>query len=162
MKKRSILDLYQSTKTVFTAKDIALLLQITDKTILKSKIQYFLKTEKLIHIRRGLYGKSKYNQNELATSIYTPAYISFETVLRKEGIIFQHYDSIFVASYLSRELKLNNGNKLIFRKLKNDILYSKEGVIEKNNYFIATKERAFLDMIYLFKDYYFDNLENID
>ena len=35
-------------------------------------------------------------------------------------------------------------------------------IILKDNYSIATVERAFLDMIYLFPDYYFDNLDLID
>jgi hypothetical protein len=32
------------------------------------------------------------------------------------------------------------------------------GIIRKDNINIATPERAFLDMLYLNKDYYFDNL----
>jgi len=41
-------------------------------------------------LRRGLYAKdNSYDKNELATKIYIPSYISFETVLRNAGAIFQ-------------------------------------------------------------------------
>jgi hypothetical protein len=63
----------------------------------------------LIRVYRGLYAKDEdYNQFELATRIYTPSYISFETVLTRSGINFQYYNNIFVASYVSREIIVNN------------------------------------------------------
>ncbi|MBU4482190.1 hypothetical protein KKC16_01935, partial [Patescibacteria group bacterium] len=113
-------------------------------------------------LRKGIFCKDKnFNPKELATSIYTPAYISFETALREQGVIFQHHNAIFIASYLSRELKCAN-HKFIFRKLKDEILVNNKGIINKNGYSQASKERAFLDMIYLFRDYHFDNLKSID
>jgi len=62
---------------------------------LKAKIAYYVKQGVLIRLTRGVFAKNKdYNPKELATSIYTPSYISFETVLREAGVIFQHYDTI--------------------------------------------------------------------
>ncbi len=49
-----------------------------------------------------------------------------------------------------------------FRKLKDAVLYNPAGIVSKDNYSAATPERAFLDMIYLFPNYYFDNLKAID
>ena len=49
-----------------------------------------------------------------------------------------------------------------FRKLKDIVLFNSSGIISKDNYSIATPERAFLDMIYLFPNYYFDNLKPIN
>jgi hypothetical protein len=97
----------------------------------------------------------------LATSIYIPSYLSFETILREAGIIFQHYDTIFVASKWPKKITIG-GHAFIFRKLKNSVLYNSAGIVTKNNYSAATPERAFLDMIYLFPDYYFDNLKLIN
>ena len=46
-----------------------------------------------------------------------------------------------------------------FRKLKNELLVSQQGVEQKGNTItIATPERAFLDMLYLNGVMYFDNL----
>src|SRR4030042_1553927 len=105
MKTFNILDIYRSKNTVFTAKDISLIWKETSLSIIKSRINYYVKKEKLYHLRRGVYAKDKnYNKFELATKIYTPSYLSLETALQKEGIVFQYYKSIFVISYLSREI----------------------------------------------------------
>lgn len=103
-----IAKLYQSTKTIFTTKDLALLWGETNSINLKSKIGYYAKQGVLIRLIRGVFAKDKnYNPKELAVSIYTPSYISFETVLREAGIIFQHYDTIFVAGHwpLTKKIK---------------------------------------------------------
>jgi predicted transcriptional regulator of viral defense system len=154
--------IYGSKQTVFTSREIAILIKEENANKLKSKLAYYVKTGKLIRLRRGVFSKnSAYDKNELAVRIFTPSYISFETVLAKEGVIFQYYEAVFVASYLSRNLKFKD-NKLIFRKLKNEILFNQKGIINRGTYFQASKERAFLDMLYLFGDYYFDNLRSID
>ncbi|MEA2088253.1 MAG: type IV toxin-antitoxin system AbiEi family antitoxin domain-containing protein [Patescibacteria group bacterium] len=157
-----LLKLYQSSKTILTTKEIALLWKERNKDNLKSKIFYYVKKGWLIRLRKGIFAKNKkYNLKELSVSIYTPSYISFETVLREEGIIFQHHNATFVASYLSKEI-LCGKNKIIFRKLKDAVLINQNGIINKNNFCQASKERAFLDMIYLFKNYHFDNLDSLN
>lgn len=157
-----LLKLYKSPKTVLTTKEIALLWQEKNKNNLKSKIAYYVKRNGLKRLRGGIFAKDeKYNIKELAISIYTPAYISFETALREEGVIFQHHNAVFAASYLSKEVKCGN-NKIVFRKLKDKILMNNSGILNKGNFSQASKERAFLDTIYLFKDYHFDNLESLD
>ena len=157
-----LIKLYQSSKTILTTNEIALLWREKNKNNLKSKIFYYVKKGELRRLRRGIFIKDKkYNSKELAVSVYTPAYVSFETVLREEGLIFQHHKAIFVASYLSKEIKCGK-DKIVFRKLKDAVLINKNGIVDKINFCQASKERAFLDMIYLFKDYHFDNLGDLD
>lgn len=111
---------------------------------------------------RGVFAKSKeYDVKELAASIYTPSYISFETVLREAGIIFQHHDAVFVAGPYPITKKIG-GHLITFRKLKDSILYNGLGVKQEKNYSIATPERAFLDTIYLSPKFYFDNLRSVN
>ena len=154
--------LYQSPKTILTNKDLALIWQETNADNLKAKIAYYAKQNALIRLTRGVFAKNRdYNPKELATSIYTPSYISFETVLREAGVIFQHYETIFVASKWPKTTKIDKYT-ITFRKLKDAVLFNSTGVISKDNYSVATTERAFLDMIYLFPDYYFDNLKSIN
>ena len=154
--------LYQSPKTILTTKDIALIWEETNTVNLLSKIKYYAKQGSLIRLTRGVFAKDKdYNPKEMATSIYTPSYISFETVLREAGIIFQHHDSIFVAGPYPATKKIG-GHTIVFRKLKDSVLYSALGVKNENNYSIATPERAFLDTIYLSPKFYFDNLRSIN
>lgn len=154
--------IYGSKQTVFTSREIALLIAEKSMDNLKSKLSYYVKTEKLIRLRRGIFAKNgNYDRNELAVRIFTPAYVSFETVLSREGVTFQFYESVFVASYLSREISVGD-RKITYRKLKDEILTNRKGLIDRGYYSEATKERAFLDRLYLLPDYYFDNLRGID
>lgn len=154
--------LYQSPKTVLTNKDLALIWEETSADNLKARIAYYVKQGALIRLTRGVFAKdSNYNSKELASSIYTPSYISFETVLREAGIIFQHYDTIFVAGPYAFSKKIDK-YQITFRKLKDAVLFNTAGIVSKDNYSIATPERAFLDMIYLSPNYYFDNLRSIN
>ena len=155
-------ELYQSTKTILTNKDLALIWEENDKNNLNAKSAYYVKQKVLIRLTRGVFSKNKdYNPKELATSIYTPSYISFETVLREAGVIFQHYETIFLVSKWTKTLIIDT-HTFSFRKLKDMVLYNSSGIVSKDNYSIATTERAFLDMMYLFPDYYFDNLKPIN
>lgn len=156
-----VLEIYRNPKTVFSFKDISLILQEDDMKSSKARVHYYVTKGVLRAVRKGVYVKPDYDQYELAANIYTPSYISLETVLEREGIIFQHYGSIFAISYLSREIKVD-GKNIVFRKIKNEILFNNEGVKQKGNYPLATKERAFLDAVYLYKDYHFDNIEGLN
>lgn len=157
-----IAKLYQSSKTILTNKDLVLIWQETKPDNLKAKIAYYVKQGALTRLTRGVFAKDKnYNPKELATSIYTPSYISFETVLREAGVIFQHYDTIFVAGPWPKTMTIDK-TTITFRKLKDTVLFSPAGVDNKDNYSIASPERAFLDTIYLSPEYYFDNLQSIN
>ena len=157
-----IAKLYASSKTILTTKDIALIWGETNTVNLLSKIKYYAKQGSLIRLTRGVFAKNnEYEVKELATSIYTPSYVSFETVLREAGIIFQHHDTVFVAGPYPTTKKIG-GHAITFRKLKDGILYNNLGVKQEKNYSIATPERAFLDTIYLSPKFYFDNLHSIN
>lgn len=126
------------------------------------RVNYYVKKGDLYHIRRGFYAKDEnYDKLELATKIFTPSYISLETVLMAEGMIFQLYGQIFTVSYLTREI-IADGQKYSYKKIKTEILTNPAGISQKGNYPIATKERAFLDAVYFYKDYHFDNLSGLD
>ena len=162
MKRDYLLELMRAKNTVFTASDIALLWGESNVDFVRKKIYRYIKAGKLYPLRRGIYAKDKkFDKYELATKILTPAYVSFETVLAKAGVIFQFYGQIFIASYLTREVVID-GQTYSFKKIKDTILTSRAGIEARVNYFIATPERALLDVLYLNKDYHFDNLGNID
>ena len=158
MEKDYILDLMRSKKTVFTFKDLILFWAESDVNFVKKKIHRYVKAGKMNAIRRGIYSKDKeYDKYELATKIYTPSYISFETALGAAGITFQLYGQIFIASYTTKEIECD-GQKYSYKKIKDTILTNQLGIESRENYNIALPERAFLDVVYLNKDYYFDNL----
>jgi hypothetical protein len=156
--KKPISAILRSGRTVFTFKDISMMWRNTDKKAVIAGINYYVSTGQLYRIRRGIYAKDKnYDRTELACRIYTPAYVSFETVLTRAGINFQYYGQISIASYLAREIVVD-GQAYQYRKIKNTLLTDSAGVLNKDGIAIATSERAFLDTLYLNKDYHFDNL----
>lgn len=154
--------LLRSTKTIFSTKDAALLWNENDNKIVTDRLKKYVNADKLFRPYRGLYAKDKnYDQFELATRVYTPSYISFETVLTREGVNFQYYGNIFVASYVNREINVGD-QKITFVRMKDYVLSNTTGIEHKDGYAIATRERAFLDRVYVSKDYHFDNLRSLD
>lgn len=152
----------RSSKTVLTLKDIALLWQDPDTKAARVRLNYFVRKGDLHRIRRGLYSKDKnYNKAELATRIFVPSYVSFETALAKEGLIFQYQTNITVASYLTRDIMID-GQDFSFKSIRKSALVNSLGIEFSNETSVATKERAFLDTLYVNRDYHFDNIRILD
>lgn len=162
MVKDYLMDLMRSKNTIFTTKDVSLMWGESNVDFVRKKLFRYMKAGKLYSVRKGVYAKDKnYKKYELATKIFTPSYVSFETVLARAGVVFQFYSQIFSASYLTRELIIDN-QIYVFKKIKDSILTNQVGIEVKDNYFIASLERAFLDVVYLNREYHFDNLSGID
>ncbi len=157
-----VLALYKESRTVFRLKDIAILVGEESFQSLNKKLNYYVQSGKLENPRKGIYAKPGYNVEELACKIFSPSYISLEYVLQKAGIVFQYDSRITSVSYLSRDIEVGN-QQLVFRKIKGSALVNTLGIIRQTNHInIASPERAFLDLLYLEKDYYFDNLNPLD
>ncbi|EKD58832.1 MAG: hypothetical protein ACD_56C00041G0002 [uncultured bacterium] len=161
--KRAYLEaILRSSRTVFSAKDAALMWREENTAVINDRLKKYVKTGKLVRAYRGFYAKDwNYDRMELATKIYTPSYVSFETVLTREGINFQYYGNIFVASYVNREIEAN-GQKINYVRMKKYVLSDTTGIEHRNNVAWATKERAFLDRLYVTKEYHFDNLNPLN
>ena len=154
--------LLRSPKTVFSTKDVALLWGEEKEQTVSGRLKKYVKAGKLVRVHRGIYAKDKnYNHFELATRIYTPSYISFETVLTRTGINFQYYGNIFVATYVTREI-VADGHRISFIRMKDYVLSNTSGIEHEDGIAMATKERAFLDRVYISKDYHFDNLSALN
>jgi len=157
-----LLKLYQNPRTVFGLADIALIIGDSDAISLTKKIHYQIQKGNLKNPRKGLYTKPKFNPLAMACTIYTPSYLSLDYVLQKEGIIFQYDSTITSLSYLSRTITVDK-TLIRYRKIKNAILLNTKGIIANDDGInIATKERAFLDMLYLNGNMYFDTINTID
>lgn len=154
--------LLRSSQTIFSTKDVVLMWGEQNESAVRVRLNYYVKTGKLIRVHRGFYAKDKnYNRFELATRIYTPSYISFETVLTREGVNFQYYGNIFVASYMNREITVGD-QKITFVRMKDYVLSNSTGIEHSSGIATASRERAFLDRVYVSKDYHFDNLRSLD
>lgn len=74
---------------------------------------------------------------------------------------FQHDGTIYVVGYKTEEIDVD-GKKISFKVLKKKIRENFSGIISEKGYAIASRERAVLDTLYLYKQYFFDNLEGIN
>jgi hypothetical protein len=162
VKNDIVLVIYKDSRTVFRLNDISMLAGEANFQSLNKKLNYYVHTGKLQNPRKGIYAKPGYNPEELACTIYTPSYISLEYVLQKSGIVFQYDTRITSVSYLSRSIDVEK-QAYVFRKIKGSTWINTTGISRQHNYInIATAERAFLDLLYLEKDYYFDNLNPLN
>lgn len=154
--------LLKSNKTVFNLKDLALVWNELEMSKVQDKARYYAKQKKLIRVKQGIYSTSNnYDKFELASKLLSPSYISLETVLKQEAMIFQSYESIFSVSIKNKDFEIGE-QFYYFKQMKKSIATNLRGLESKENYWIAKKERAFLDAIYLYKDYHFDNLLGLD
>lgn len=156
-----ILKIYSQSHNVFTLDELSLLFPKIPYSNLRRRIHYFTKVGKLKRLHQGVYAKKKYNAFELANKLYKPSYISLETVLAKGGVVFQYYERIFAVSYLTREVSVGDIT-IQYRQIKNSVLTNMQGIEQKEGYFIASLERAFLDAVFIYKDYHFDNLGSLN
>lgn len=159
--KFDLIWLYKTWKTVFSSADLAAFFE-SEYMIIRKQISYQVKKWNLFRIKAWIFALDKnYNPLELATKILKPSYISLETVLRREGIIFQYSQEINIISYKTINMNID-WHEIQSRFMKENIRENFSWIEYKDNISIASKERAFLDMIYLEKDIYFDNLRPID
>jgi len=148
-------------KTVFTKKDLEKILSFNNKKALdmflyREKNKWFLK-----RIFYWIYVLKKYDILELASKIRKKSYISLETVLKNKWVVFQYYDKIFLVGDDNLE-KIVWNIKFKFHKIKDTVLLNQLWLEHKTNYTIASVERAICDRVYLSKNYYFDNLSEIN
>ena len=155
--KNVVLAIRNSADSVFRFVDMSMLTGETNYNSLNQKLNYGVRTKKILNPRRGIYTKQNFSYEEIANRIFNPSYISLEYVLKQNGIIEHAADTITSACYLSR--KITVGDKTMsYHKFKDEILINPSGIIREKSVNIATVERAFLDLLYLGKQYNFVNL----
>jgi hypothetical protein len=156
-----IFSVYQDRRRVFCLQDIALLTGESRFVSLNQKLNYYVGTGRLLNPRRGIYAKPGFTPEELACKIYRPSYISLEYVLQKAGVIFQYDSRITLVSVLSREIRRED-QVFSYRKIKGEILIQTKGIEMGDTISLASPERAFLDLLYLQPDFYFDRPETLN
>jgi hypothetical protein len=159
--KRTISAIENCPDSVFRLIDISMLMNETNFNSLNQKLNYYVRNKKILCPRRGIYSKLTYSYEELANKIYTPSYVSLEHVLQKSGIISQWDDTITSACYLSRQIKVDD-KTFSYHKFRKEILVNPLGINRINSINIANTERAFLDLLYLGKQYDFNNIDTLN
>ncbi|HPC34161.1 MAG TPA: hypothetical protein PLP73_00740 [Candidatus Absconditabacterales bacterium] len=163
MMMTDIIPLLKSGKTVFNINDVQQLLGQSNKDYTRLVLYRMTKRGILTRIKSGIFALPNYDILELASKLKPKSYISFETVLQKDGIIFQDYSQTITLASDNTLQKKANGFVFEYHKLSDFILTNTIGIKNyKNNYMIASTERAVCDMIYLYKNIYFDNIRNLN
>ena len=135
-----------SSRTVFNVQSLMMLTGIDDSQKLTKSLHYYVNDGKILNPRRGIYTKLKYNEQEMACSLFRPSYISLEYVLARSGVVFQWDETISCVSYLSRQVEIAD-KQYLFRKINPELWIGMEGIEQRDNVAIASAERAFLDMV---------------
>ncbi|MBU1085126.1 MAG: type IV toxin-antitoxin system AbiEi family antitoxin domain-containing protein [Candidatus Beckwithbacteria bacterium] len=149
-------------QTVFSLAEIARITGREANRNLISAVSYYVKSGDLVRLAKGLYALDKdYLKYELGNKLRTPSYVGLYTILQDEAVIFQPYTSIFLVSFRS-EVRVIDGQKFIYRKIKDDILLNPSGIKSDGLVMKATLERAILDKIYLDGEEHLDNLRAVD
>jgi len=152
----------KGNQTVFNLAEIARIIGKEADRNLIAAVSYCVKSGDLIRLAKGLYALNKeYIKYELGNKLRSPSYVSFYTVLQDSGVVFQPYTSIFLAGQRS-ETRIINGQKFIYRKIRDDILLNPLGIKSDGLVMKAGLERAILDKIYLDGEEHFDNLRAVD
>jgi predicted transcriptional regulator of viral defense system len=83
----------------------------------------------------------------IANFLQVPSYVSFLTALSVRGITTQVPRGFFESASLKRSVKFEAKDTVFaFYKLKKGLYFD---FVKEKGYFIATKEKAFLDAVYL-------------
>jgi len=139
-------------KIVFSLEDVKKILNIKYSSA-KVFVSRYVKNGYILRLRRNLFVlKEKFDNldNEqkfmLANFIVSPSYISFITALSYYELTTQVPQNFFesVSLYRSKILQINN-NVFKYSKIKKEFYFS---FVKKDNFFIATPEKALVDSLY--------------
>lgn len=157
--------LLKQNRALFHTNDLALLWNIPNRNTLYTTVKRYVKKGVLHRIHKGFYATrplGNIDPVQLGVSyLHTYAYLSTESVLNKEGIIFQKIGYLTLLSTVSKKFTVGNHSFLV-RKLKDDFLYKSAGIDEKNGVKIAHTERAAADLLYFNPRYHFDHPNKIN
>jgi predicted transcriptional regulator of viral defense system len=147
---------------VFNTNDLALIWGYTSRVKVTDLVSYYCDQGKLFRLRGGLYSTVENpGEYEIAQKGIPPSYISFYTALREHFVVFQWYETIYSASIVNRILEIKD-RRYEYRQLKPRVFFNPIGIDEKEGYYIASRERAICDTLYLNPKAYFDNISGVD
>lgn len=152
-------------ETLFHTNDLANLWGIKDKNTLYTTLKRYVQKGLLFRVHKGFYSLKKVEEVDpylLGVKFLNRfVYLSVETVLFEEGIIFQKPCFISLISSRSRSFSAA-GHTFKSRQLKDEFLYNLAGIELKEGYYKASPERAVADLLYFNPEFYFDGRDLIN
>src|SRR3990167_6798428 len=142
--------LLKQNQVLFHTRDLGKIWNITNKNTLYTTIKRYVQKGVLIPIFKGLYATVELSSIDpilLGTkAIHQYCYISTETVLAREGIIFQQSPVMTFVSSVSRSFSIGSNHYLI-RQLNDRYLFNAVGVTSVNSISQANTYRALADLL---------------
>ncbi len=133
-----------------------LLAGMADIRPVKVQISRWVKSGKLIQVKRGIYLLSKdYRKKEvfepyLASILMSPSYISLEKALEYHGLIPESVP-VYTSVTTKRPAKyITKAGVFSYRRVKKPLFWGYDSVsVDKQTAFVAFPEKALLDLFYL-------------
>lgn len=141
-------------KLYFTYQDVAEVLSISEDSARVLSARY-VKQKYLIRLKRNFYilkerwdNITPHQRLELANILQVPSYVSLMTALSFYEYTTQVQQKFIESISLYRTFTKDvEGMVFNYSKIKNDLYF---GFSKKNNVFIASPEKAFIDALYLY------------
>ncbi len=157
--------LLKQDKKTFHASDLALLWGIDNQGTLNMTLKRFVDRGILKRIHKGFYATTNIGDLDPLdlgfSHLNTYSYVSLETILAREGVIFQEIKYVTFISSKSTIFEIE-GTQYKSRQLKDEFLNNTAGVNKVDNHFEAIAERAVADILYYSPKYYLDNSAAVD
>lgn len=150
-----------SKQNLFSLQDLATLWQAGNHRKVVELAKYYVRKKRILRIRKGLYSLgTNYSDLEMAQKLIPFSYISYHTALSIYGINYQFYNQIQLTSLVSKTLKVED-KVFVYHKVKSEVFYNPLGLIQKENYTIASVERAICETFLFSTRPSFDHLSGI-
>lgn len=158
-------ELLRLDQELFHTQDLGRMWGITNLNTLYTTIKRYTQKGILIPVRKGLYATTppdRIDPVRLGLAVlHNYAYLGCETVLAREGVIFQAVQAITLVSVKSRKFEAG-GSSYVVRQLNPSYLYQTIGIDDSKGYRQSSPERAVADMLYFNPHYHFDGTDRID
>ncbi len=140
--------------TYFTTEDVAYLFKLKSASA-RVMCNRYVKKGVFLRLKKNFYVLDQKWTNpasedllKISNYLQVPSYVSFMTALSFYGVTTQVQRDFFESASLKRSVRFDaQGRTFNFYKLQKKYYF---GFIKKNNIFIATKEKAFIDAVYLY------------
>lgn len=149
--KRSNIELIKKLrsfhKAYFTVADLEKIL-ILERNSLYVTLNRLVKSGVLQRLSKNIYAlfTEEVDLEKIAIEIYFPSYLSFEQALSQYGVLSQIPYTLTFATVRPTKLKTIGNVAIEYSHLKKELFF---GFILKNGKYIAEKEKALLDQLYM-------------
>jgi predicted transcriptional regulator of viral defense system len=139
--------IYESGLLLFESKTLRDILEVKKEASFYSAVKRLIKARVLQRVERGKYilKGAEVGDFALATFLYSPSYVSFESALNFHGILSQFPYEISSATTRKPLTKTFEDKTFSYFRIKKELFFGYE---KREDFLIALPEKALLDQLY--------------